>query len=133
MDGQHKLIRWKFVIHGGGDGYSRVCVFMHAGDNNRAETVEQLFLEATQEWGWPQRVRAHYGGENNGIWSQMLAVRGTLLRIPSIKSIYRVLFFAGHNRGFSSEANRPVTHLLRGSGRKRERNSPKNTPERSHT
>lgn len=76
IDGQHKLIRWKFVIHGGVDGYSRTCVFMHASDNNRAENVERLFLQATQAWGWPQRVRVDYGGENNGIWKQMIAIRG---------------------------------------------------------
>lgn len=75
IDGQHKLIRWKFVIHGGVDGYSRVCVFMKASDNNRAETVEQLFLTGTEEWGWPQRVRVDYGGENMGIWKQMIAIR----------------------------------------------------------
>ena len=76
IDGQHKLIRWKFVIHGGVDGYSRACVFMHASDNNRAETVERLFLNATQQWGWPQRVRVDYGKENNGIWQQMINIRG---------------------------------------------------------
>jgi hypothetical protein len=75
INGQHKLIRWKFVIHGGVDGYSRACVFMQASDNNRASTVEQAFLEATERWGWPHRVRVDYGGENNGIWRQMLAVR----------------------------------------------------------
>lgn len=77
IDGQHKLIRWKFVIHGGVDGYSRACVFMHASDNNRAETVEALFLNATEQWGWPQRVRVDYGKENNGIWKQMINIRGT--------------------------------------------------------
>ncbi|KAG7527243.1 hypothetical protein FFLO_07130 [Filobasidium floriforme] len=75
IDGQHKLIRWKFVIHGGIDGYSRVCVFMAASDNNRAETVERSFLEAAERWGWPQRVRVDYGKENNGIWEQMVAIR----------------------------------------------------------
>jgi hypothetical protein len=76
IDGQHKLIRWKFVIHGGVDGYSRVCVFMRARDNNRAETVGQLFSEAAEAWGWPQRVRVDYGGENYAIWRQMIAIRG---------------------------------------------------------
>ena len=27
IDGNHKLIKWRFVIHGGIDGYSRVIVF----------------------------------------------------------------------------------------------------------
>lgn len=75
IDRQHKLIRWKFVIHGGVDGYSRACVFMQASDNNRAETVESLFLKAMEEWGWPQRVRVDYGKENYGIWKQMVAIR----------------------------------------------------------
>jgi hypothetical protein len=81
IDGQHKLIRWKFVIHGGVDGYSRVCVFMQAGDNNRAETVERLFLHATDEWGWPQRVRVDFGKENYGIWKQMVAIRSKHTRL----------------------------------------------------
>ena len=28
MDGNHKLIRWKFIIHGAVDGYSRLIVFL---------------------------------------------------------------------------------------------------------
>ena len=28
MDGNHKLIRWKFVIHGAVDGYSRLVTFL---------------------------------------------------------------------------------------------------------
>ena len=28
-DGQHKLVRWGFVTHGGIDGYSRLVVYLH--------------------------------------------------------------------------------------------------------
>lgn len=28
IDGNHKLINWKFVIHGGIDGFSRLIVFL---------------------------------------------------------------------------------------------------------
>lgn len=31
MDGNHKLIRWKFVIHGAVDGYSRLVTFLTTG------------------------------------------------------------------------------------------------------
>ena len=76
IDGHHKLIRWKMVIHGGIDGYSRLVTFLHASDNNRAETVTQLFLEAIEKHGCPSRVRADYGGENLGVKAVMEGVRG---------------------------------------------------------
>lgn len=46
IDGCHKLIRWRVVVHGGIDGYSRIPVYLHASDNNQASTVLRLFLEA---------------------------------------------------------------------------------------
>lgn len=76
MDGQHKLINWKFVIHGCVDGKSRLIVYMQASDNNRSDTVDASFLRATHEWGWPSRVRADYGGENLGVRDLMNQVRG---------------------------------------------------------
>ena len=39
IDGQHSLVRWRIVIHGGIDGYSRKVVYLHASSNNRASTV----------------------------------------------------------------------------------------------
>ena len=39
IDGNHKLIRWRFVVHGGIDGYSRTIVFLECANNNRASTV----------------------------------------------------------------------------------------------
>ena len=36
IDGNHKLIRWKMVIHGGIDGYSRLIVYLRCNNNNRA-------------------------------------------------------------------------------------------------
>lgn len=77
IDGHHKLIRWKIVIHGGIDGKSHLVPFMYASDNNRADTVRYLFLEGTSKWGWPQRVRADYGGESLGVKLGMELRRGT--------------------------------------------------------
>ena len=53
IDGNHKLIRWRIVVHGGIDGFSRLCFFMRASPNNLAATVAHEFLGATAEFGWP--------------------------------------------------------------------------------
>ena len=72
IDGNHKLIRWRIVIHGGVDGYSRIPVYLRASDNNRAPTVLQLFLKGVQLYGLPSRVRADQGGENTLVSEYML-------------------------------------------------------------
>ena len=77
IDGLHCLIRWKIVIHGGIDGYSRRIVYLHASDKNRAATVLSLFHEAVAECGWPSRVRSDKGGENIDVAQAMLMLRGT--------------------------------------------------------
>ncbi|KAG8912408.1 hypothetical protein FRC01_005109 [Tulasnella sp. 417] len=85
------LIRWKIVTHGGVDGKTRVVVYLQASNNNRAETVRDVFLESTRDFGWPSRVRADWGGENLGVQAEMEQARGT----------GRCSFFAGpstHNQ-----------------------------------
>ena len=77
IDGLHCLIRWKIVIHGGIDGYSRRIVYLSASSNNRADTVCGLFRGAVAECGWPSRVRSDKGGENVDVARAMLSVRGT--------------------------------------------------------
>ena len=72
IDGHHKLIRWRIVVHGGIDGYSRLPVFLKASTNNKAETVLGCFLEAVECHGLPSRVRCDKGGENVGIREFML-------------------------------------------------------------
>lgn len=73
IDGHHKLVRWRFVIHGAIDGFSRTIVFLKCSDNNRASTVLSLFQESVSCFGLPERVRTDHGGENVGIWRCMLA------------------------------------------------------------
>ena len=42
-------------------------VYLTAGDNNKAETVLSLFLQAVAEFGLPSRVRSDKGG-GGGMW-----------------------------------------------------------------
>ena len=66
------IFRWRLVIHGGIDGYSRLPVFLKVNGNNRADTVLHAFLEAVHEFGLPQRVRSDKGGENVKVAEFML-------------------------------------------------------------
>ena len=49
-------------MHGGVDGFTRLPVYLTAGDNNKAETVLSLFLQAVAKFGLPSRVRSDKGG-----------------------------------------------------------------------
>lgn len=77
IDGHHSLIRWRLVIHGAIDGYSRMIVYLSCSDNNRSSTVFSLFKAATNQYGVPSRVRSDKGGENVLVCQHMISVRGT--------------------------------------------------------
>ena len=66
LDGHHSLIRWKIVMHGCIDGFSRRIIFLRSNSNNLAETVLDLFLAAVQRDGnlLPSRIRVDKGVEN---------------------------------------------------------------------
>ena len=66
------IFSWRFVIHGGIDGYSRRIIYLHCSNNNRAGTVLQLFLASVREFGLPTRIRADKGGENAEVARLML-------------------------------------------------------------
>lgn len=76
IDGHHKLIDVKIVIHGGIDGKSRKVAFLKASTNNRAETVFDSFRDAVERMGLPSRVRADYGKENLAVKRYMEQSRG---------------------------------------------------------
>lgn len=58
------LTRWRIVVHGGIDGFSRMPVYFLASNNNEAGTVLSAFTNAVDTYGLPSRVRADKGGEN---------------------------------------------------------------------
>ena len=55
IDGNHKLISWRMVIHACIDGYSRLIVYLHCSNNNLAATVKEQFLVGVQKWGFHLR------------------------------------------------------------------------------
>ena len=81
LDGYHKLIRLRIVIHGGIDGYSRLI----ASTNNHASTVLSGFTSAIDEFGLPPHIRIDRGGENVCVSEYMLQhpyrgpVRGSVI------------------------------------------------------
>ena len=58
------FIRWRFVVHGGIDGFSRLTVFLQCNANNRSTTVLGSFQDAIHQYGQPDRIRIDRGGEN---------------------------------------------------------------------
>ena len=56
IDGNHKLIRWGFVIHGCIDGYSRFIIYLCCRTSNESMTVAQCFVDQIHKYGVPSRV-----------------------------------------------------------------------------
>ena len=59
------------------DGYSRMVTYIGCSNNNRADTVLQLFIRAVREYGYPSRVRSDHGLENVDVARLMIDHRGT--------------------------------------------------------
>lgn len=72
IDANEKLIPWGFYVHGCIDGYSRKVLYLVCSSNKTSATVKQCFAGAVQNNGWPSRVRADFGRENNGAEEMML-------------------------------------------------------------
>lgn len=75
IDGCHHLDRYKIVIHGGICGGSHKVMWLHAANNNSAETVGALFMRFIKKHGVPKRVRSDHGGENLHVWGMLLLLQ----------------------------------------------------------
>ncbi len=76
IDSYHGLIRWKLIIHGGIDGFSRLIVYLRCSSNNLSDTVFDCFIKACSDVGVPSRVRSDRGGENILVAKFMVLYRG---------------------------------------------------------
>ena len=79
VDGNHKMIRWRMIIHAGVDGFSRLITFIRCANNNLASTMLEAFLQGVSVYGIPQAVRSDHGGENVDVWRHMLSIH----QVPS--------------------------------------------------
>ena len=76
IDTNHKLVRWRFIIVGGIDGFSRLITFLKCTDNNNSRTILDCFLSGVSKYGIPNRVRSDKGLENVSVADYMLSHRG---------------------------------------------------------
>ena len=74
IDGNHKMIRWRMIVHAGVDGYSRLITYIKCANNNLASTVLEVFLHGVLVYGLPEGVRSDHGGENIDVWKHMLSI-----------------------------------------------------------
>jgi len=89
IDGNHKLIRWKLVVHGGIDGKTRTIVFLHCAYNNLAAVLHH-FKCAVDQYGLPDRIHTDRGGENVDVWRFMIQMHETTSSVIAGSSTHNV-------------------------------------------
>ena len=103
IDGNHKLIRWRMVLHHAVDGFSRLIVFCRCSTNNRAATILSLYQEAVRQYGRPFRVRTDHGGENVAVWNDMVNAWGEEARPVVVVSSVHNQRIERHNRAVNEQ------------------------------
>jgi len=76
IDGWHGLRRWRFVVHAGIDGKSRLLTYIVSSPDNTKVAGYNAFISGVNNYGWPLRVRGDQGGENYDVCRAMLIMRG---------------------------------------------------------
>lgn len=102
LDGNHKLIRWRFVVHHCIDGFSRLITFCRCSTNNKAETVLSSY-EAVRKYGRPRRIRSDHGGENVLVWRDMNSAWGEDTRPVIVGSSVHNQRIERHNRSANEQ------------------------------
>lgn len=103
IDGNHKLIRWRMVLHHAVDRFSRLVVFGKCSTDNRASTVLALYQEALLKYGCPFRVRTDHGGENVDVWHDMNTAWGGDARSVILGSSVHNQRIKRHNRAVNEQ------------------------------
>ena len=103
LDGNHKLIRWRFVVHHCIDGFSRLITFCRCSTNNKSETVFSSFNEAVRKYGRPQRIRSDHGEENVLVWRDMTSAWGEEARSVIVGSSVHNQRIERHNRSANEQ------------------------------
>ena len=75
LDSTHKLTRCKFIASGMADGHSRLIIWAHWLDNNRALITHQNFVKVTDDFSFPLQVWGNKGTEIRLIAKQMIILR----------------------------------------------------------
>lgn len=76
IDGHHKLIHWRLVVHACIDGYSRLIVYLYCTKNNFASTLLDLFKGGVRRCGLSSQTRSDHGLENVEVARFMMEQRG---------------------------------------------------------
>ena len=111
IDGNHKLIRWGFVIHVAIDGFSRLVTFAETSTNNLSATVLGHFERAIDSFGRPLRVRTDHGGENSQVWQNMVNTSG--LHSVIVGSSVRNQRVERFNLDININVTRPFSSIFR--------------------
>ncbi|CAC5404069.1 unnamed protein product [Mytilus coruscus] len=99
IDTNHKLVKKRFVIIGGVDGFSRMTMFLNVVITTRLKTVLNCFCQVSPTSVCPLRVRSDKGLESVSVADFMLSERGdgSMLTGPSthnqrIERLWRDIF-----------------------------------------
>lgn len=102
LDGNHKLIRWRFVVHHCIDGFSRLITFCRCSTNNKAETILSSYA-AVRKYCRPRRIRSDHGGENVLVWRDMNSAWGEDTRPVIVGSSVHNQRIERHNRSANEQ------------------------------